>query len=59
MMGLTEQDWRDLERNAETMTGDEIFELTHREYEHPEWYECACFCESCMSYADPETQVGD
>lgn len=38
--------------NIEKKTMDELVELTRQEDEHPEWYDCWCECQLCMSYAD-------
>lgn len=56
---MTKQEWIKLERIARNGNlepprglGAKLLEKTRREDEHPEWYNEACFCRTCMSYAD-------
>jgi len=61
MSGMTENDWKELERLAELKAldpprgkGAELLDRTNYENEHPDSYEGPCFCATCMSYADSE-----
>lgn len=56
---MTHREWIELERIEKAgrvskpyRRGPALLEKTRQEDEHPEWYNQACECRTCMSYAD-------
>ena len=56
-------DWKELEALAKlhetgklSLIGEDnyntLLQETEKEIEHPEWYENACLCKTCLSYGD-------
>lgn len=56
----TDEQWREHEKkfkgidigNLESTEYLKYLEKTESQIEHPEWYECPCLCQLCMSYGD-------
>jgi hypothetical protein len=56
---MDKRDWIELERIAKNGSlnpprgkGAKLLEKTRQAEEHPDWYNQACYCRTCMSYAD-------